>query len=789
MEAINLNTKENIINAYGLRPTLFYDVEGILVEKKGKDIKIEKSIENKNIMYSLRLKEEIQQEIGEKINIDKEKILSIKVEEKNKEEVKPVNFKEIIKRLGLEDSDETIKGIEYLIDNQISVTKDNLNTFFMSKKYLSVIIENIDFDSCIKLMDKGIDLKEDSLQKIAETLIEVKDGKNSLSFKELIKLNRKLSYREAEIIAKEIYGRTMGKDVYDSILALYKERIPINKENIERVMEVIDKLYDLKDYNDETFVSFLKEDLYFNIENLYKYKHSYHSKNLDKNIISPLYEQFTIEKEESSEYILKILKELNLKAKGENLEIIREFLLNGVEATWENYRKLLDMKSNLKELIDLLDEEKVALLMEEGVDLLKEDISTLLEKTKYKEYKKENGNLEKPLEVIKEIENLKTITDKELVQLIKNEKDFKIENLKAIISTEANLDQGLNGKTIEKARIISNIFNTLGELDSQTIAFVSKRFNSITLNNLYESHLELITTDEATVEPITNIEESFIRQEYLNAKSNTTLNLIKISVKEGVALEHMALEELNQYIDRKVNRYRETQRLVNEIKYLKGKEESLIPVIMKNQLNMSINQINNINYLLNNGKGIGSIFNELLANKNNYSKELKEKIEILENKIKKFSNSLKKGKDGVEEELKETLNSFEDLNNSFNFNGEDKEGYIKQIEEYFNLQNQLSKDDLILQLPISTEGGYNNINLIIPNINKGIQKNKMVFYINMNMENLGQVKFNIQVKDDKVYVDFNMAKEEKIKDNENLLKSGLEKIGYTLEKLEPNNIL
>ncbi|MCF6466579.1 DUF6240 domain-containing protein [Clostridium sp. Cult2] len=789
MEAINLNTKENIINAYGLKPTLFYDVEGILVEKKGKDIKIEKSIENKNIMYSLRLKEEIQQEIGEKINIDKEKILSIKVEEKNKEEVKPVNFKEIIKRLGLEDSDETIKGIEYLIDNQISVTKDNLNTFFMSKKYLSVIIENIDFDSCIKLMDKGIDLKEDSLQKIAETLIEVKDGKNSLSFKELIKLNRKLSYREAEIIAKEIYGRTMGKDVYDSILALYKERIPIDKENIERVMEVIDKLYDLKDYNDETFVSFLKEDLYFNIENLYKYKHSYHSKNLDKNIISPLYEQFTIEKEESSEYILKILKELNLEAKGENLEIIREFLLNGVEATWENYRKLLDMKSNLKELIDLLDEEKVALLMEEGVDLLKEDISTLLEKTKYKEYKKENGNLEKPLEAIKEIENLKTITDKELVQLIKNEKDFKIENLKAIISTEANLDQGLNGKTIEKARIISNIFNTLGELDSQTIAFVSKRFNSITLNNLYESHLELITTDEATVEPITNIEESFIRQEYLNAKSNTTLNLIKISVKEGVALEHMALEELNQYIDRKVNRYRETQRLVNEIKYLKGKEESLIPVIMKNQLNMSINQINNINYLLNNGKGIGSIFNELLANKNNYSKELKEKIEILENKIKKFSNSLKKGKDGVEEELKETLNSFEDLNNSFNFNGEDKEGYIKQIEEYFNLQNQLSKDDLILQLPISTEGGYNNINLIIPNINKGIQKNKMVFYINMNMENLGQVKFNIQVKDDKVYVDFNMAKEEKIKDNENLLKSGLEKIGYTLEKLEPNNIL
>lgn len=789
MEAINLSSKENIINAYGLKPTLFYDVEGIIVDKKGKDIKIEKTVEDKKIIYSLRLKEEIKQAVGKKVSIDKENILSMKVDEKEEEKINSINFKEIIKRIGLEDTEETKKGIEYLVDNEIPVTKENLETFFMSKKCLEEIIENIDFDSCIKLIDKGIDLKEDSLQKIAENLIEIKNEKRGISFKELIGLDRKLSYKEAEIIAEEIYGRKMGKDVYDSIIALHNEKIPINRENIHKVMEVIDKLYDLKDYNDETFVKFFKEDLPFNIESLYKYKHSYNSKNIDKNTISPLYEQFTIEKEDSLEYILRILKDLNLEAKGENIQIIREFLLNGVEVTLDNYQKLSNMKSNLKELINILDEERVALLIEEGIDLLKEEISVLLDKAKDKTDMEQKVDLEKSFNLLKEIENLKNITDRELIQLIKDEEDFKIENLKEIISTTTNLDQGLNGKTVEKARTITNIFNTLGELDSNTIAFASKRFNTITLNNLYDSYLELNTKNEIIVEPIAKAEESLIRQEYLNAKSNTTLNLIKMSVKEGVALEHMPMEELNQYIDKKVNRYRETQRLVNEIKYLKGKENSLIPIIMKNHLNMSINQLNNIDSILNNGKGIGNIFNNLLINKSKYSEELKGKIEILENKIKEFSNSLKKGKEEVKGNLKETISVFEDLSNSSNFNDKGREDNLKEMEDYLNLQYQIYKDDLVLQLPVITEEGYNNINLIIPNIKKGIQKNNMVFYLNMNMKNLGQIKLNLEVKDEEIYVEFNTANIELIKGNENMLKERLEKIGYVLEKFKPNNIL
>ena len=38
METLKISNKENVINSYGLKPTLPYDIEGVLVEKEGKDV-------------------------------------------------------------------------------------------------------------------------------------------------------------------------------------------------------------------------------------------------------------------------------------------------------------------------------------------------------------------------------------------------------------------------------------------------------------------------------------------------------------------------------------------------------------------------------------------------------------------------------------------------------------------------------------------------------------------------------------------------------------------------------
>ncbi|QQY79838.1 hypothetical protein EDD65_10773 [Keratinibaculum paraultunense] len=779
MEAVSLNKKENIIEAYSLKPTLPYDVEGILVEKEGKNVKIEKTFEDKNIQYNLRLKEEIVSQIGERVNIDKENILSMKIEEKKEENIDEfVDLDKVIKKLGFEDIEETKKAIEYLINYNIPINRDNLETFFMSKKYLEEIVENIDFNSCIELFYKDIDIGEDSLQKIAEELKKINTEEKDLSIIEILKSNKSLSYKEAEVIAKDIYGTKMGKDVYDSIIALHKQGIPINKENIENVMEVIHKLQDLKEYDDEILVKALKEDLTINIENLYKLKYSYTIGEIDTNITSPIYDSFTIKEEISLEDILHILRKLNLDEIDENINLIREFMINKLDITIDNIEKIINMKNNLEELIILLDEVNVVRLMEEGIDPLKEDISQLVKEIKNLP---PSGNIEDSYnteEILKEIEELKTVTHKDLINLIKSGKEFKIEDIKELKTIDANL----NKKVVEKAITISNIFNTLEELDSNTIAFAVKRYDTISLNNLYESQMELDNNEEMTIEPINMTEENFIRQEYLNAKNNTTLNLIKMSVKDGLEIEYMAIDELNEYIDKNINKMEKLKKLSQDIVHMKGKEEVLISMAMKNYLNISINQLNCLNNLLYSSNGLGYVLNSILKSKFMMDGNLKEGIEILENKIKEFSTSLKEGNPKINEKYKDIIEEFDNLSQSLDFQ-EDKEGSKKQLKEYLELQNIVSKEDLVLQLPIASEEGYKNINLIIPNVKKGIDKNDMFFYFNMDIEPLGELTLYLKVLGKDIYVDFEGNKGELILKYKYKFEERLNKIGYNLKEL------
>lgn len=783
MEVVSFNTKEKITNGYGMRPTLFYDVEGRLAAKDGKNIKIEKMIEDKKVSYSLKLKEDISSQLGDMVKINKENIVSMQVEEKKKEEFKPKE--DIIKRLDLEDDEETKSAIEHLSKNKIPITKENIESFSMSNKYLKQIIQNIDFDSCVKLVDMKIDLEEDSLQKIANALSDVKEKDGNLSLKELLKLDRKLNYKEAEEIAKDIYGRTMGRDIYDSIIALHKEKLPITKENIDRIMEVMDKLNHLKEYEGEILVKVFKEELPVNIESLYKYKLSYNNEDLNKNIFSSVYEKFTIEKEESIEELSGLLKEIDVVRNQENIRLLREFVFNGVEATKQNFDKIFNMKSNIKELTDLLDREAGVKLMDLGIDPLKEEIGELIDRIKDQASNQEIVDANKSMAKTEELEALKTITDRELLSLIKEGKDFKIENLKQIKGTNVQMLGETNERIVEKTITISNIFNTLGELKSDTIAFAVKRNINISLHSLYDAELALDTGGVEVVEKVDQAEENLILQEYQRAKSNIRLSLIEESIKDGIGLENLPLEELNEYIDKKINRYKEVQNLIDRTRQLKGREESIIPKVMRNDINMSINQLSDINSLLNQGYGIGNLIENIFNGQNmdNY-KGVKDEIQTLETKIKDFSLSLKEGKENTKENYKNLLGSFEDLSNSFNSDQSNEDENMDRMEEYLKLQNQLSKEELMLQIPVLGEDGYKNINLIVPDIEKGIDKDNMAFYFNLETENLGQVKFNLEVKENGISIDFEAGNDKAILKNKEILEAGLDKIGYVLKKIE-----
>lgn len=713
MEAVSLKAGKDILDAYDLKPSLNYDIEGILVEKEGKDIKIEKKIENTRVYYSIRLREEIKEEIGQRVKIDGENILSYEIN-KPKEE-KAVEISNIIENLGLEGSEEVKKAINYLMENGIEVTEESINSFLASKACLEEIVDNVDFETIVKLLDMDIDLMEEPIYKVSRAISQIK-ANHSPSFKNILKSAGKLNYKEVEKIAKNIYGRKMGKDVYDAIIALHKEKIPINKENIERVLEVVNKLYDLKDSNNEVFIRALNENVIVSIENLYKIKHSYKVNELDENIASLIYEDLTVVREGKYEDIIKLLKEIHVEINRENIDLARKFLLNEVPLTKDNFQNVIHMKNTLKELIELLNEENIARLICEDVDPLKEEITKLVEYIKnYQDNTKNISSLNVD-NILEKLNVIKEITDKELLYLIKRGQDFKLENLKNIIETEVVLAHGLTKCTLEKSMKLLNIFNSLGNLDSNTISLACKRYKYITLNNLYEASMELAKEEAIEVKPIEEAREALIRQEYLNIRKNTSLNLVKQSIKDGISIEDMPLDKVNEYINLKNNRHKEVENILKNIRAIKGKENISVLAVLKKDLNISLKEISRVGNSLN------------------------------------FDSSLNRER--------------------------------KKEENHYKLIKKISKNDLVVEIPLTLGDELSSVNLIIPNMKKGINKDHMTFYIALATDKLGPMEFSLNVKKNQIYLEYEALDNKKIRDNIVFLEEIFNNIGYELKVIK-----
>lgn len=743
MEILKINNKE-IVNSY-LTPTLPYDIEGVLIEKNGKDIKIEKTIDNKTVEYSLRLKGEITANLGENIKIEKENIVSAKVEEKEetiKEDGDLRKAADIIKELGLEYTEENIRMIEFLLSSGITITRENVDSYLKSKEYLNKIIEGIDPNSLVKILDRGIDLEGESLQKIAQTLEEVKNEKIPFSLKRFLRLEKNLTYKEAEEIAREIYGQKMGKDVYDTIIALHKEKLPITRENIDKTIEVVSKLYNLKDLKDSTFVEILNKEMSFNINNIYRLNNSYTITNIEDNVASGRFEFFTIAKDVSMDR--------------------------------EEYNKIIDMKEAVKELIELLGKEEIAKLSKKGIDLLDEDIDRLVEELKKEETTKE---LDKPIDEEKlkdlkeELETLGNIKDKDLLLLVKSGQDFTIKSIKNIIDTNIERELGFDHKVLDKTIDISKILNSLGEsLRTDTISFAVKRYDTITLQRLFMAQEEINTSQE-TVVPVDKIHEGLIFEEYLRARNNLTTNIIRESIKDGQTLEHMPLNELNNYIDKKINRYRDGQRLAKEIKDVKGNEERIFPIIMRNQISMTLREIKDINSFLMGEKGLANIMRDITDSNNpEYSEEFKEGIKLIQEKI---STSIKEGDHSFKDNYKELMNL---LNNHNNFDNKKEDSKEK---EYLKIQSKVSKKDIVFQLPIKIGDEYKSLNIIVPDVGKGIDKNNMKFFLSLEADNIGQISMELNIKSREIKINID-EQGNALRNRLSSLEKGLQAIGYTL---------
>lgn len=787
MNSIKNVTSENLIDKYNTVPTLPFDIEGILMEKDGKNAKVESQVGGKVVNYTLRLREEIDGEVGEKVKIEKENVQSYKIEEKK--EMKESELRaldDLLKEIGVKPSKENLRAAEVLLSNNIPVTVENIESFLMTEKYLSEVIEKIDYNSAIKLLKDGIDLEEASLQTIYGVLDDLSIEDN-FSLAKLLGLDRDLTYEEAEKIAIKVYGRRMGKDIYDSIIALHRGKMEINKENIELVREVVYKLHDLKKVEDTTLIKVLKDKLTPNIENIYRMKYSYDTTSSEQNIASNLYDENIMKVKTTKEDIVKLLEQLGIEGSEENITLIEKFIINDLHLTEENINKALKMKESLIELVELLDEENTARLLKDDIDPLKEDIEKLVDVLKEDSLTEDVETVEeKANKVLDGINSIGKVKDEDLILLIKSGKDFKIENLKDVSLSTINNGEQISSKTVDKVMRLSNVIHTLGELNQNTISLASKRFNYITLNNLYESEMTL-RENPVSVEPVELAVENLIRQEYMKAKENLSLNMVKESIIEGVEIENMPLGELNEYMEKKVNRYKDVEDTIKGIKALQGKENQIIPIAMKNGMDISMKQLTRINYFNENKNGLGSNINNMVKeSKDIENNEMRQAISQIEERAKTVSQTLKDGDVSVRDEYKELLRELSNLTNSFDSQGDSKQRENqRELMDNLKIQNELSREGLIFQFPLLVGDSFENLQVIVPNANSGINKENMTFILNLDTGNLGNIKLNLQVvgRDISVELIGNESGSSKILENDFLLEDNFNSIGYSLKDI------
>ncbi|SHK44133.1 DUF6240 domain-containing protein [Tepidibacter formicigenes] len=554
-----------VSDAYSAFNTSF-KVRGTLIENNESEVKIDVG---DNKIIQAKLKEKIDANVGDTVVIDKKKIISSKVVDSSSEvkitEDERVKYSDVLKKLNIELSEDNLNAVKTLNSHGIKLSKENIMSFVFSKNYLDEIVGSLDYDSAVKLLDKNIDIENDSLQKIAAALDEIKNEKEGFSFSKLFKMKKEVTTDEAEEIAKKIYGSKMGKDITDIIKVLYKRNVSITKKNIERVNDIFYKLDKLSDIKDETFIDTVKNKVDATIDNLYKIK-NFIKKGVvevsDKisSISAKVYETFLPKVNKVTEKDLRLLEEdikflledMNMNV-DDNIHLAKKFIKNGLEVTKENIKNVNEMKEALSYITKNLNKDKAAALIKSKIDIEKLDIRELAKQIK------DIGNIQTDIKVedkevqdiLQKIDNLKNIGEKDLLTLLKKDVDFEINKIEKVIfkskdtlindiSNMKNQSSNLLNSSINSINKLTQIFSDIKNLDFNILSFQLKNKMPMTLNNIHSSYLLLNNKNDN----INNLNKKIKISKKLEPKHE---NIVKKYVKDNINLFGIKKEDIKGF--------------------------------------------------------------------------------------------------------------------------------------------------------------------------------------------------------------------------------------------------
>ena len=586
-------------------------IRGRLIEQDENTVKVD--VGNGKIIEA-ELKEPIETEVGETVIIDRKNIIESKIYKEYhipREEIITEEGRETLERLKLPLNEETQEALEALEKYGVDINKKNIQEFISSKKNLEKVIQDLDYDTAIKLMEEDIDLEGESLDKITGILDQVKGDKEGFSLLKFLGLKKDMTTGEAEKIAQRIYGSKMGKDITDIIKALDKAGVDINKKNIDTVNRIFAKVDNLQDMEDSTVIDAIKNKIDTTIDNLYKIKNA-----VTKDVIQSeeklsqwagnAYKAMGLNNNNITEQDLKLMEEdmkdllasLGINGTEEMMSLAKDMVRSGLDLSKENIQRIIDVKESIKELQISLDYEKLADMMIAGIDLEKEEITSLAKRVAEdtKTINKEDKILEheKIKDILNTIDKLQNIQDHQLVELIKKGADFKLGKLQ-FLNPDKNIDkslleiQGIDDaiqvlakehiSTIIKLNKLENLnFNNIANHMSSKLPTNLDRLvesqsqeSSITLNVSQETTIENYITKNALALGIqgnlqdiegakalisnniplnkNNIMRMYeINSHVTNIRENLTSHILRELNNNGEIIGEMEISELSNYI-------------------------------------------------------------------------------------------------------------------------------------------------------------------------------------------------------------------------------------------------
>lgn len=810
----NISSK-NISEAYMSLPSNRV-IEGQVISKDGKNLRIE---DKSGTVMDLVLKKEVEISKGQVLEIKRRDIESLKVVSQDKiteEKEEEVTDEAKLKDLGLKTTDENKDAIKNLKRFEIPITKENIERYVAVKKTMENLRANLTLDAIAKLQGAGYDLDNMSVWEIESAMNDISKNDTTSLETEVFKayMSKDMSYDEARKLAKEIYGVDMGKDVLDSIRALSKMGIEINKSNIDNIHDVFSKLHNIKDIDNKTLIDAIKLNEDVSIDVLYKLKNyiqnssiasaSSNSVAYGASSVRPLSENDLSNMENE---IKRFIKDIGLSEA--DIDISKDLLRKNQGITKEAVEGIKELREILSELQKLMDKDTAAYLIKQGLDLGSKDLKSLLEMVK--EFQQE-------LELISlnQFTNEEILKANKLIQAVNSISKDKIVdenvNLVNLISDKKNSDgyeflfsQARELKVLSYADTVvlraAAIIQSVESLDTAQISSYTSNISLLDIGrganivprafnyqvSLTSMEFE-VSTDTANINSLTsgdtNKTEAYKHYQYLRV--NIRAVHIYSMVAEGIDPLRSDIRNMSAYVEQ--YEYRSSQYSLSTMSSFDSAK--LSADIVKNP---SINSMRSVMSMADNLKPksmVTQLVDKMIEQAErkdlgDLTKVMKTVVKTLENNNNLTKETTKENMTMFYQHMKEAEEIVKTLKK------EDKEvfeKYLRQMSEYIKESSRASKGESMLQIPfyMNQEGSQANVFVKTPKQKDKIDPEDMSILMDLSTKGLGNLGFYLKVEHKSVSVKISAGENvlSSIKNEMTSLENLLQNIGYELKKVE-----